>query len=177
MNGTVVGRLERTEQGVLQYTYDQAWLTQAKARPVSLSMPLIEQTYSGDVVYNFFDNLLPDNQQIRARIQARFQMAYRLLIVRFSKKQLQSKKIKMAMALKSKSNHYYWHTMQHRHFIETANAVNYSVDKAEHLLHEMLQQTDSVIESIAKKLPATFPQNISDPIFEGLRKAKQKLTN
>ncbi len=35
-------------------------------------MPLNDHTYSGSVVYNFFDNLLPDSNIIRARIQLRF---------------------------------------------------------------------------------------------------------
>ncbi len=424
MNGLLVGELEKTSQGVLKFTYHQDWLNRTGARPLSLSLPLVERSYSGDVVYKFFDNLLPDNQQIRARIQTRFQiptnqpfdllanigrdcvgaiqliagptpkfeknikykpltenkiasllrnyqinplgmseedgdfrisiagaqektallfhdnqwceplqetptthifklpigfiahqqmdlqdscenewlcsiiaktyglpvadceilhfedikvlsvkrfdrrlsldkswimrlpqedmcqalgvsynlkyqsdggpdikdimnlllgsanaiedrdMFYRAQVFfwliagidghakNFSlfiepegkyrltplydimsayplinKKQLQSQKIKMAMALKGKNNHYHWHTMQSRHFLETANAVNYSIDRAERILDEMLEKTDSVIEDTAKKLPATFPQHISDSILSGLKKAKEKLRN
>lgn len=36
-------------------------------------MPLRSDPYHGDVAYNFFDNLLPDNEEIRSRIQSRFQ--------------------------------------------------------------------------------------------------------
>lgn len=75
MNGIMVGMLEKTSQASLRFTYDQNWLSHPGARPISLSLPLTHQTYTGDVVYNFFDNLLPDNQQIRARIQSRFQIA------------------------------------------------------------------------------------------------------
>ncbi|KTD67818.1 MULTISPECIES: type II toxin-antitoxin system HipA family toxin [Legionella] len=421
MNGILVGLLEKTPQGGLKFTYHHDWLNQAGARPISLSLPLINNTYSGDVVYNFFDNLLPDNQQIRARIQARFQIAtsqpfdllagigrdcvgaiqlvtaplafekkikfkplteqkiasilrnYRinplgmsqedeefrisiagaqektaflyhenqwceplqetptthifklpigfiahqqmdlsdscenewlcsllakcyglpaadcdilqfedikvLSVKRFDrrvsrdkswimrlpqedmcqalgvsynikyqsdggpgikeimklllasansiadrdvfyrtqvffwllaaidghaknfslfieaegkyrlsplydiisayplikKNQLQPQKIKMAMALKGKNKHYHWHTLQRRHFLDTAKDANYSPDRAEMILNEMLEQTDSVIQEVAKQLPEHFPKNISEPIFEGLRKAKQKL--
>jgi len=35
-------------------------------------MPLQHQAHSGELAYNFFDNRLPDNKQIRDRIQARF---------------------------------------------------------------------------------------------------------
>ncbi|STX51012.1 HipA protein, DNA binding regulator [Legionella busanensis] len=422
MNGLLVGELVKTSNGALTFTYHRDWLAQPGARPISLSLPLIEQIYSDDLVYNFFDNLLPDNQQIRARIQARFQIptnqpfdlltsigrecvgaiqliagpilefekkikykrlndqkiaallrnyqlnplgmsnddfrisiagaqekmaflyykdhwceplqetptthifklpigfiahqqmdlsdscenewlcsllakAYGLpaadceilyfeeikvlSVKRFDrrlssdkswlmrlpqedlcqalgvsynlkyqsdggpgikdimqlllgstnaiedrdlfyrsqiffwliagidghaknfslfiepegkyhltplydilsayplikKKQLQSQKIKMAMALKSKHNHYHWHTMQQIHFLETAKFVNYSVARAEHILHDMLAKTDTVIEVVAKNLPTSFPKNISEPIFEGLKKAKQKLAN
>jgi serine/threonine-protein kinase HipA len=42
------------------------------ARPISLSLPITKQKYSGDLVYNLFDNSLPDNPNIRNKIQARF---------------------------------------------------------------------------------------------------------
>jgi serine/threonine-protein kinase HipA len=74
MNGILVGQLEKNSAGNLKFIYDQSWLDTPGARPISLSLPLVQQQYVGDVVYNFFDNLLPDNQQIRARIQAKFQI-------------------------------------------------------------------------------------------------------
>lgn len=72
MNGQRVGRLTRTSVGQLRFEYHQAWLQSEMRRPLSLSMPLGQRVYSGDVVENFFDNLLPDSQPIRSRIQARF---------------------------------------------------------------------------------------------------------
>ena len=75
MNGILVGILEKKSNAALAYTYDQQWLNTPGARPISLSLPLINQSFEGDIVYNFFDNLLPDNPQIRARIQAKFQVA------------------------------------------------------------------------------------------------------
>ncbi|QRN04257.1 type II toxin-antitoxin system HipA family toxin [Legionella sp. MW5194] len=75
MNGLLIGELEKTNQGALKFSYSPTWLNYPGARPLSLSLPLTEQAYRGDVVYNFFDNLLPDNQQLRTRIQARFQIA------------------------------------------------------------------------------------------------------
>lgn len=423
MNGIEVGILEKSQKGVLQLTYHQDWLERPGARPLSLSLPLIGQSYTGDIVYNFFDNLLPDNQQIRARIQARFQIPtnqpfdllknigkdcvgaiqlvsgplkafkkdiqykplsesqiasllknYRvnplgmrendedfrisiagaqektaflfhnnqwceplnetptthifklpigmiehqqmdlrdscenewlcsqlakayglpaadcdilhfedmkvLSVKRFDrqlsqdqswimrlpqedmcqalgisnnlkyqsdggpgiknimdlllgsakviedrelffraqvffwliagidghaknfslfiepggryrltplydiisaypmiqKKQLQIKKIKMAMALQDKNKHYLWHTILRRHFRKTAHHAHFSEDKAEQIIDEMLQQTDSVINRVSKSLPPHFPKQISDAIFTGLQKAKQKLT-
>ena len=424
MNGILIGTLEKTKQGGLIFTYDQGWLNTPGARPVSLSLPLVSQPFSGDVVYNFFDNLLPDNQQVRARIQAKFHiptdqpfdllasigrdcvgavqiiegrtpdfkkeinfeplnekrmasilrnyqsnplgmsdideefrisiagaqektaflyhknnwcrplketptthifklpigyipqhqidlsdscenewlcsqiaegfglpvarceilsfedikvlsverfdrklssddqwlmrlpqedmcqalglssnlkyqsdggpgiknimglllgssqpaldrdMFYRSQILfwllagidghakNFSifiepegkyrltplydimsayplieQKQLEAKKIKMAMALKGKNTHYHWYNMQRRYFVETAKTINYSVETAEIILEEMLEQTDSVIDKVTVKLPKGFPSNISQPIFDGLRLARTKLKN
>lgn len=72
MNSKLVGELERASTGQLTFTYDEQWLSQANALPISLSMPLTEVPYKGSVVENYFDNLLPDSKAIRERIQARF---------------------------------------------------------------------------------------------------------
>lgn len=72
MNGQSVGTLTRVSSGRLEFFYSKAWLQSEYCRPISLSMPLGERTYSGDLVENFFDNLLPDSQPIRNRIQTRF---------------------------------------------------------------------------------------------------------
>ncbi|PNU20083.1 serine/threonine protein kinase [Geothermobacter hydrogeniphilus] len=72
MNGEKVGLLSRASNGNLAFQYDATWLDSKSGRPLSLSMPLTDQTYSGDEVENYFDNLLPDSQPIRNRIQKRF---------------------------------------------------------------------------------------------------------
>ncbi len=72
MNGEKVGRLSRAPDGKLTLRYDAIWLKSPSGRPLSLSMPLAEQAYSGETVESYFDNLLPDSQPIRNRIQKRF---------------------------------------------------------------------------------------------------------
>ena len=74
-NGIEVGTLTRHGSGAMEFHYNQDWLTRQGARAISLSLPLSEKIYRGVQVYNFFDNLLPDNEAIRARIQARFRLA------------------------------------------------------------------------------------------------------
>ncbi|MGB5855994.1 MAG: type II toxin-antitoxin system HipA family toxin [Oceanisphaera sp.] len=74
LNGIVVGTLQQQKSGALQFGYDAHWLERSGARGISLSLPLSEQPYSGSAVYNFFDNLLPDSDAIRTRIQARFKI-------------------------------------------------------------------------------------------------------
>ncbi len=75
MNGFLVGELTYQSNGTLTFTYDNGWLQDPGARPISLSMPLRSRGYAGSVVYNFFDNLLPDNEPIRSRILRRFQIS------------------------------------------------------------------------------------------------------
>lgn len=72
MNGQKVGRLRQNAAGKLEMTYAEEWLGSEARRPLSLSLPLSSRKHSGEVVENFFDNLLPDSQPIRNRIQARF---------------------------------------------------------------------------------------------------------
>lgn len=72
MNDALVGNLVKSSSGLLRFRYDEQWLEEPNARPLSLSLPLREQLYEGEKVYHFFDNLLPDNQALRARIQKRF---------------------------------------------------------------------------------------------------------
>lgn len=75
MNGYLVGQFSKTATGAHQFKYHDDWLALAGSRPISLSMPLRRQAYKGDEVYNFFDNLLPDNPEVRHRIVARHQAA------------------------------------------------------------------------------------------------------
>jgi len=72
MNGEKVARLSRSGGGHLELAYQEGWLVSPNRRPLSLSLPLGRVPSSGEVVQNFFDNLLPDSESIRRRIQARF---------------------------------------------------------------------------------------------------------
>ena len=75
MNGYRVGTFTKTTSGAHQFQYHESWLALPGSRPISLSMPLRHQVYRGDEAYNFFDNLLPDNPEVRNRVVARYQAA------------------------------------------------------------------------------------------------------
>jgi len=66
--------------------------------------------------------------------------------------------------------------MQRRHFLETAKNANYSIQRAEQILDEMLEKVDLVIEETSAILPDNFPSKIVEPIFKGILLAKHKLT-
>ncbi len=72
MNGLSVGIWRVGAAGHHEFDYDAAWLAQPAARPISLSMPMRVEPYKDERVRAFFDNLLPDNDLIRQRIQTRF---------------------------------------------------------------------------------------------------------
>lgn len=71
LNGRLVGRLRRGSSGAIDFTYDPIWLAWDNAIPVSLSLPLREDRYIGEPVIAVFDNLLPDNDDIRRRLAER----------------------------------------------------------------------------------------------------------
>lgn len=72
MNGELVGAWQ-FNRGMHSFTYTPTWLESPKSRPLSLSLPVTStREVKGEVVANFFDNLLPDNERIRERIGLRF---------------------------------------------------------------------------------------------------------
>jgi len=74
MNGERVATWAVKADGIDQLHYSEEWLYSRASRPLSLSMPLrpSQEPYSGAVVRDFFDNLLPDTEELRRRIQSRF---------------------------------------------------------------------------------------------------------
>ncbi|HEY0802515.1 MAG TPA: type II toxin-antitoxin system HipA family toxin [Steroidobacteraceae bacterium] len=75
LNGRHVGRLRKKKSGAIDFQYDESWLSWEHTFPVSLSLPLREDRYIGDPVVAVFDNLLPDNINIRRRLAERIQAA------------------------------------------------------------------------------------------------------
>jgi serine/threonine-protein kinase HipA len=71
LNARRVGRIRRESSGAVDFTYDPSWLAWSNAIPVSASLPLREDRYIGAPVLAVFDNLLPDNNDIRRRIAER----------------------------------------------------------------------------------------------------------
>ena len=71
LNARLVGQLRRSVGGAVEFQYDESWLNWEGALPVSLSLPLREDRYSGDAVIAVLDNLLPDDESVRRRIAER----------------------------------------------------------------------------------------------------------
>lgn len=75
-NGERVGTWTIAPRGETQFLYDQAWRESALGRPLSLSLPYTgDQPLRGDVVRDFFDNLLPDSEPIRKRLASHYKLA------------------------------------------------------------------------------------------------------
>jgi serine/threonine-protein kinase HipA len=73
MNGRYVGAWQQVRGGRDRFTYDKGWISDPQSRALSLSLPMTsDAAITSDAVGYYFDNLLPDTQGIRDRIQARF---------------------------------------------------------------------------------------------------------
>lgn len=74
MNGIPVGYWETTRNGD-RLAYFKEWLTDEQSRPLSLSLPFLpgNACYQGQIVTDFFDNLLPDSDVIRRRLAQHYQ--------------------------------------------------------------------------------------------------------
>jgi serine/threonine-protein kinase HipA len=73
-NGVRVGTWTIPTRGPMELRYDPEWVASDVGRPLSLSLPFGAPgvPLTGEVIDSYFDNLLPDSDQIRKRIAARF---------------------------------------------------------------------------------------------------------
>lgn len=74
MNGEPVATWFWTRTGASGLRYHDAWIASPHSRPLSLSLPITlrHPEIRGPQVERFFDNLLPDNDTIRRRMQQRY---------------------------------------------------------------------------------------------------------
>ena len=73
MNGRYVGAWQRVRGGRDRFSYDKGWISDPQSRALSLSLPMTsDAAITSDAVRYYFDNLLPDSQGIRDRLQTRF---------------------------------------------------------------------------------------------------------
>lgn len=73
-NAELIGTWRLPARGAMEFEYDEAWRNAGDARPLSLSLPLTLSgiPHKGAAVEAYFDNLLPDSEPIRRRLQQRF---------------------------------------------------------------------------------------------------------
>ncbi|UUW90622.1 type II toxin-antitoxin system HipA family toxin [Pimelobacter simplex] len=67
IEGEHAGTLSRDRKGSLRFAYDETYRNRRGATPLSRSMPKQQAEYGDDVVAPWFDNLLPDDDEVRQR--------------------------------------------------------------------------------------------------------------
>lgn len=71
LNTRLVGQLNREKSGAIKFQYVPEWVEWEHAIPVSISLPLRPDQFTGAQVMAVFENLLPDNDPIRRRVAER----------------------------------------------------------------------------------------------------------
>ena len=98
--------------------------------------------------------------------------AYPLL----AKRQLDRQNLRMAMAVKGKSNHYQWQKILYRHWLSMAARCRFPVDEMAAVIDELLERMDDVIAAVSAQLPPAFPAEVGEAVFDGMRNARERLT-
>lgn len=70
LNTVPVGMLKKASSGEITFKYNEEWIEDGFA--ISSSLPLQEDSFRGEVVSRYFDNLLPDNDDILKLLATKF---------------------------------------------------------------------------------------------------------
>ncbi len=54
------GRIEQDDDGTFRFTYDETYLMREDAEAVSLTLSLRKESYESNVLFPFFDGLIPE---------------------------------------------------------------------------------------------------------------------
>lgn len=92
--------------------------------------------------------------------------------------QLQPKRVKLAMAVRSKNAHWLVHNITRRDWVEMG--LRYGIQSPrgygiEALLNRVVEHTPVAIAAVRETLPPHFPESVAEPIFAGLQQAAKRL--
>jgi serine/threonine-protein kinase HipA len=89
-------------------------------------------------------------------------------------RKFQWQKIKLAMAVRGKNAHYKVAEVQRRHWNQVAkdNALG---EDFEPVIQQFIAKAPGALDAVASRLPADFPAAVSEPIFSGVLKQKDRL--
>jgi serine/threonine-protein kinase HipA len=91
------------------------------------------------------------------------------------KRQVEYRKLKMAMSLSGKNKHYEWHKIMLRHWFNEAKRVGFPATEMQAIIDDTPGKIEPVIAAISARLPADFPEDISRPIFDGIHRVAGKI--
>lgn len=95
-------------------------------------------------------------------------------IIGKGKNQLAWRNAKLAMAVSNKNRHYALATIMRRHFNATAMKCGWG-ESAEDIISELLNRVELAITGVTRQMPADFPLDVAESIFEGVRRQAQRL--
>ena len=89
--------------------------------------------------------------------------------------QIPLQSIKMAMAVRSKSNHYKLESITTRDWIEQAAQVGIERQVAQQIVDEVREQTPQVINQVSDRIPPGFPADLCEAICQGMQAQANRL--
>lgn len=96
-------------------------------------------------------------------------------IIGNGRNQISSRRVKLAMAVRSKNAHYVISEIRRRHWVAQGQRVTLTTEEVDEMTDTLTGMTETVIENVAAQLPSGFPRDVADKIFEGMRRQSKKL--
>jgi serine/threonine-protein kinase HipA len=97
-------------------------------------------------------------------------------VIGTGRNQIAPQKTKLAMAVRGSTNHYLLEKIRRRHWLNQANQVGLGAETAVRLIEDVIESTDAVIAYVGDLLPDTFPGDLAEAIFGGMKRQAAKLT-
>lgn len=120
---------------------------------------------------NFSIRILP---QGRYRLTPLYDVISAWPVIGHGRGKLEFEKAKLAMAVRAKNKHYKLQDIQRRHLNSTARLIGFG-PSAEPLIADILAATSNVISEVQTVIPNDFPQQVLDPVLDGLEESAKRL--
>ena len=78
------------------------------------------------------------------------------------------------MSLNGKNKHYDWHGIMPHHWFEQAKKINFPETDMQAIIDQTIGDVHSVIAGVSARLSGDYPSEISEPIFDSMKKALSK---
>lgn len=89
--------------------------------------------------------------------------------------QISWQKCKLAMAVRGSTNYYLISRIQRRHWLKHGELNGLSKKRVEMMIEEIISRTSDVIERVNDLLPANYPPELAESVFEGIRQQCSRL--
>ncbi|MGS0891200.1 type II toxin-antitoxin system HipA family toxin [Burkholderia stagnalis] len=96
-------------------------------------------------------------------------------IIGTRRNQLPPRRARLAMAVCGKNRHYVIGDIQPRHWIAQGRRAGLAEDDVRAAMADVAARTEPAIAQTASSLPAEFPVDVADAIFDGMRRQSRKL--
>ncbi|EMN1925778.1 type II toxin-antitoxin system HipA family toxin [Burkholderia ambifaria] len=96
-------------------------------------------------------------------------------IIGTRRNQLPPRRARLAMAVCGKNRHYVIADIQPRHWIAQGARVGLTEEEVRAAMADVAARTEPAIADVASRIPADFPADVADAIFDGMRRQARKL--